>query len=147
MAGHKMLSVPRFEQVGAVSVVLVGGIGSCDHLPRHFELVGAVSVVLVGGVDRKCHRQPPPVPVKTRTRTYRCGFQRVRVWVFKNSWGASMYIKYIIILITRYYYIQQRGGVHLLVALKDKSTTRRCIPPRCVKEEWHNEEGNTSLLR
>ena len=50
-------SVPRFK-LGAVSVVLVGGVGSYGRLPRCFELVGAVSVVLVGGVDR-CGRLPP----------------------------------------------------------------------------------------
>ena len=52
------MSVPRFELVGAVSVVLVGGVGSCGRFPCCFELVGAVSVVLVGGVDR-CGRLPP----------------------------------------------------------------------------------------
>ncbi len=47
-----MPSIPRFKQVEAVGVVLVGGVGSCGHLPHRFELVGAVSIVLVGGVDR-----------------------------------------------------------------------------------------------
>ena len=49
---------PSFRAGGAVSVVLIGGVGSCGRLPRCFELVGAVSVVLVGGVDR-CGRLPP----------------------------------------------------------------------------------------
>ena len=31
-------------------VILVCGIGSCDRLPCRFELVGAVSIILVGGV-------------------------------------------------------------------------------------------------
>ena len=63
-------------------------------------------------IARECHGlpwgfpgQPVPVPVETRTRAHGCGFQRVRVQVFKNPRVAMLNIYYIqnIIII-----IQQR---------------------------------------
>ncbi len=66
-----MPSVPRFEQVGAVSVVLVGGVGSCGRLPRVSSwwrlsassslvaLTGVVVFLLVGGGSCRCGRVRP----------------------------------------------------------------------------------------